>query len=211
MAARKDEAGKYAPEGGLVWSGSLGRQLTDIRPIFFSNSGPGAKGLADCGILGLGGIRFLADGSYVIIPGVERGIYLFDQNDKLVRTWETEPFDFHAGCDVTEREKYWLNKDISVRTAWFNQHRILDEILPLPAGPGLVVRSFENGATTWRLHLLRRDGTSEEYAVPIPARAPNLRLEGDVKDDKFVFLVWEYAKKDEETVRPMLYVMKLPQ
>lgn len=59
VAARRDEKGRFAPEGAIAWLGSLSRGLSDLRPVAYDATGPGAKNLAACSAFHMGGARFL--------------------------------------------------------------------------------------------------------------------------------------------------------
>lgn len=74
-------------------------------------------------------------------------------------------------------------------TRFLNRHHVLDDILPLPQGPGLLVRSWgTEGQAQWTLKVLRPEGI-EEYAVPVVGRRPMDRLHGDVRNGKIVLLL----------------------
>ena len=48
LAARRGEKGQFAPEGAIAWTGSLRRGLSDLRPVAYDATGPGARNLGAC-------------------------------------------------------------------------------------------------------------------------------------------------------------------
>jgi hypothetical protein len=68
------------------------------------------------------------------------------------------------------------------RWAWLNQFQIIDEVLPLREGPGLVVRHRpESGRVRWSIALLSDDGGVNKWiVVPFEGRSIFARLSGDV-------------------------------
>ncbi len=177
LGALKDEKERFAPDGAIAWTGSLERQLADRKPVYYSASGPGAKTVDNCGPYDMGGVRFLADGSFLIVPGVEPGAYLYDASGKLVHTWDTREIGLDAedceNLDPKVRDRLFAVPE--PRWAWLNRRRILDDILPLPQGPGLIVRSVvqerprweaQGARTEWRDHHLFDPAHLQERTSP---------------------------------------------
>lgn len=194
LAARRDDKKGYAPEGALVWTGSLGKKLSDLRPVLYDAAGPGAPHLNACGSLEMGAVRFLADGSLLVAPGVQPGIHLYDPNTRLVRTWDTEFLGIDTDCgSLNESQINRLGAIPEERFAWLNLRTTIEDILPLPQGPAIIVRTVSNGTTLWKMKLLRKDGTAETYAIPISSQGILDHLRGDVQGDRIVFLVFEHG------------------
>jgi hypothetical protein len=63
-----------------------------------------------------------------------------------------------------------MGRDPSLRMAWENERRIVDDVLPLPAGPGLLIRSVQQGQVRWALKVLHADGSVGVYDVPVKRR-----------------------------------------
>ena len=143
--------GKLAPDGAIAWTARLGKKLSQVRPVQFSVSGPGARDTDACTDMHMGKVRFLPGGSFVIAPGSEPGIFVHDVAGKLIKTWQAETVGFDAGCPITEQEMYKYSADPRARFHWLNQRRVLDEILPLPTGIGFIIRTRSNGLTRWQL------------------------------------------------------------
>jgi hypothetical protein len=213
VGARRDEAGKLAPEGAIAWTGSLDKGLADLKPLIFDAGGPGVPSMNACASLMLGATRFLADGSLVVVPGVQPGVYRYDAQGKLLHSWDTVALGVDTDCGgVGKPLAATLAANFPRRLAWINDRRIVDEVLPLPAGPGLLVRSVEQGQTRWGLKVLRSDGSAVVYDVPIRAPGPFGHLKGDVRGDRLILLRWEYRQDGmpEGAPLPHLVVAALP-
>lgn len=149
-----------------------------------------------CGILGLGAARFLADGSIVLAPGVEDGVYLYGSRGELVYTWSSEEAGFFTGCRLSEEEVNLLSADERRRFAWLDRRPVLEDILPLGKDPALVIRSVDGETTRWELVVLRRDGTMDRLALPFTSKGPHSHIRGDVREGKMVFVM--YGGMDHE-------------
>jgi hypothetical protein len=64
----------FAPEGGIVWTGSFAKKLADLRPILNDKAGPGAQAFSNCGSSEVGAVRILTDGSMLAVPGSQPGV-----------------------------------------------------------------------------------------------------------------------------------------
>lgn len=180
-----------ALQGEIAFLGTLSARLEDLRPILLDAGGPGAPAFYRCQSHQVGGIRFLPDGSFVTAPGFQDGIHLFNNSGKQVRSWSNKEagIDTHIACSqMTEKQEEQLRMRPEVWQRWLNSHRVLDDILPLPQGPGLLVRSRgKDGQARWDLKVLRPDGVAT-YRVPVVAQNPFERLRGDVRNGRIVLL-----------------------
>jgi hypothetical protein len=205
LGVRRDEQGRFAPDGAIAWVGSLSKGLKDLKAVRYSVFGPGVHGSMDsCGPFEIGGARFLADGRFVVVPGSEPGVFLYDAAGKLLRTWETGPLGLDTDCRMKEEQRHQLLADLQARTEWINQRRTLDEIVPLPHGFGLAVRSFTGGAARWRLVVLEEKGKVSSLDLPFTCPAPTCELSADVRGDRIAFLV---APADPSSEVPRRLVM----
>jgi hypothetical protein len=213
VGVRRDANHKFAPDGAIAWTGSLDLGLTDLRPLLFDARGPGAPNMAACGILLLGATRFLADGSLWIVPGVQPGIYHFDTKGKLLQTLDSVALGVDTDCSSVSKELgARMLRDFRSRGPWINARHIVDDILPLPAGPGLLIRSFQKGQVRWSLKVLHPDGSIAVYDLPIHPQTPLAHLKGDFRQGRLVLLLWEYAQNDkpDEAPNPHLLLASLP-
>jgi len=191
VGARRDSQGKFSPDGAIAWIGSLDKDLTDLKPLLFDAGGSGAPTMGACCSFFLGATRFLADGSLVVIPGVQPGIYHFDSKGKLLQTSDTVALGVDTDCaGIGKQQASVLARDSSSLMAWVNERRTVDDVLPLPAGPGLLIRSVQQGQVRWVLKVLHPDGSVRVYDVPV--KAPNLfaHLKGDLRQGRLVLLLW---------------------
>jgi hypothetical protein len=189
LGLQKLEKGKLAADGAIAWTAKLGKKLTHIQPVQFSISGPGAHDTAACSEMQMGKVRFLPGGSFVVVPGGEPGIFVHDASGKLVKTWQAETVGFDAGCPITEDEMYKYSADIHARYRWLNQHRVLDEVLPLPGGIGFLIRTYSKGMTRWDLKVLSPDGRVTRYDVPVTSPSEYARLAADVRGNRIALLL----------------------
>ncbi len=91
--------GSMSSEGEIAWLGSLadgGDRLKTVlySPIKASKDAP----MGTCGWLAFGGVRFLTDGSFMVVPGVEPNAFLFSPEGQLRRTWDTNDLGIDTGC-----------------------------------------------------------------------------------------------------------------
>ncbi len=201
LGAQRDDAGRYAPDGAVAWIGTLAQGPDALTPVFYSSSGPGARNMDACGPMLTGAVRFLPDGSFVIVPGVEPDVYLYGPQGKLLRVWSSEAVGFDAGCGLSDEDMYRLSADEPGRWAWVNQRRTVDDVLALPEGPGLIVRSVRGGKTHWQLKILSTSGTISSCDLPISSDSDLAHLAGDVRDGELVLLVAVYGHTPQ-TRRP---------
>ncbi len=189
IGLRKLEKGALAADGAIAWTAKLGKKLTQVHPVLFSISGPGAHDTDACAALQMGKVRFLQGGSFVVVPGGEPGIFVHDAAGKLVKTWQAETVGFDAGCPITEAEIYKYSADVHARYRWLSQRRALDEVLALPGGIGFVIRTRANGLTRWQLKVLSPEGKVTPYDIPVTSPSEYARLAGDVRGNRIAFLL----------------------
>lgn len=210
MGARRDEKGDFAPDGAIAWMGSLSKQLADLRPILYDSAGAHAPHLDACSTFGMGAVRFLADGSFLIVPGVQPGAHLYDSRERLVRTWDTVALGLDSDCASLSRPEFErLGVDIEQRVAWLNRRHTLDDILPLPSGPGLIVRRASGDRTGWSLVVLGK--TVETVTIPFSIPSRDGHLKADIRGNKVVFLMYDHGKHRPVIEPPRLVVAEVPE
>ncbi|HVR07024.1 MAG TPA: hypothetical protein VMW75_03185 [Thermoanaerobaculia bacterium] len=98
------------------------------------------------------------------------------------------------------------------RSAFLNRHRVLDAILPLAQGPGLLIRSVSNGKVQWVLKVLRPEGGIASYEVPFTGALPYERLRGDARGNRIVLLAAPHDFEVKKAERPSthVYVAEIP-
>ena len=211
LAARRGEKGQFAPEGAIAWLGSLRRGLSDVRPVAYDATGPGARNLGTCPIFDMGGVRFLRDGTFLVVPGVQPGILLYSSEGKVLRTWDSAQVGLDTDCaSLSEEQVRRYAVDPIQRDAWLNQRRTLDEILPLPQGPGLVVRSVSQGQTRWDLKVLTQKSGITTYGIPVRSQSDRSHLKGDLRGNRIVFVMRAFKKDNMSTEAPRLVMAEVP-
>lgn len=192
IGARRGSGGLWAPNGALAWLARPGPEGLALRPVAFLPGGPGDRTLARCGFLEISRGRFLEDGWFVVVPGVEGHVLLYRPNGSLARVWEAETLGIDWGCPPAPRHAR-LARDIEARAAWLAGRRIVDEILPVGRSAWLLVRRRADGLTRWRIVALGRDGSVEHLDLPLTTRSRFSRLRGDAREGRLVLLVSEGA------------------
>lgn len=211
LGMRRDEQMKVGTDGAIAWLGSLDRKLADLRPVAYDATGPGIRNMMRCGGMRLGGVRFLEDGRFVVVPGVQAGVQLYDREGKAIRSWDTGPLGIDSDCGaLTEEASRALMASIEDREEWTSRRRTVDTVLPLPDGIGLVLRSRESGRLRWDLVVLKMDGGTSRHRLPVEAGGYHFHLRGDFRAGKMVFLLSEERTKDHKYPAPRLFVALPP-
>lgn len=210
LGARKDSQQRFAPDGVIAWIGSLSRDLSDLRPVQVSAFGPGARPMANCGSFEMGAVRFLPDGSFIVVPGVEPGAFLYGPSGALSRTWDTAALGLDTDCNSIDEEQHVrLAAQPEPRFEWLNVRRTVDDVLPLPQGAGLLVRSVAGGRAHWQLVLLDARGGVTRFDIPLVANGPTSHLRGDVRQGRIVLLMHDYGR-DGPPAAPRLLTVEVP-
>lgn len=218
LGVDKPTPGQYAPKGEIAWTGRLseGEELEELTPVLHDLSGPGARHMYNCASYPMTAVRFFPDGSFVVAPGFQDGIHLFNSAGKQIRSWTHEEvgLDSHLGCGTMtkdQEEKLRLNE--AVMAAFAKSRRLLEDVLPLPEGPGLLVRNWgKDGKAHWTLKVLRPDGI-RSYTVPVMGNRVHDRLRGDFRDGRIVLLLsnqGDVVIHGPEDLPAEILVMQLP-
>jgi hypothetical protein len=213
VGVRRGADRTFAPDGAIAWIGSLDKDLTDLKPLLFDAGGAGAPSANACGILMLGATRFLPDGSLWVAPGIQPGLYRFDPQGKLLQTVDTVKVGVDTDCaGVSKDLATAMKQKYPPRLAWVNARRIVDDVLPLPSGPGLLIRSLQQGQVRWTLKVLHPDSSVAIYDVPVHAQTPFAHLKGDLRQGRLVLLCWENAEDGlpDHAPKPHLLIASLP-
>ena len=183
-------AGWQESKGGIAWIGPLSSHPErDLKPFLYDVPGAPPLSLLRCMSLELGAVRFLPDGSYVVVPGVKDGVYLYSKTGTLLHTWKNQALGLDAPdcADMDQKREDELNGSYPARFEFLNRHRVIEEILPLAEGPGLLIRSVVAGKVRWALTVLHGDQVTS-YPVPITGDLPYDRLRADVRGGRLAFL-----------------------
>ena len=201
----------FSPKAEVAWIGTLAANLGDLKPLLRDAGGAGAPNFHNCGSYQMGAVRFLGDGSFLVVPGFQDGIHLFDAGGRQVRSWSNEQVgvDSHVGCGtMSAEEERRFRVDDADLSRWIESHHLVDDILPLPQGPGLLVRSWgADGRAHWTLKVLQSEGV-KTYVVPVVGRRPFDRLHGDVRNGRIILLLsnsgYPYSKSPEDLTAEIL-------
>ena len=189
FGAQRSADDQYAADGALAFWGPLGSPVESLRPLYFSEQGPGAEAFAKCSLLEISHLRFLDDGSLVLVPGVEAGVFFYRPDGQLARSFSAAEVGFESGCGLDAAAARKLALDEPARWAWVNQRRVVDDIVPLTGGAALLLRQVQAGRPSWQLKLLRLDGSIRTCDLPIATRDPLARLKADSQGEVVHFLL----------------------
>jgi hypothetical protein len=209
-AERGTEQG-LAGDGAIAWLGSVSDDFPDMKAILKGRSQPGGKDVARCGFLRNGAIRFMADDSVVVFPGVESGVYRYDTGGKLVQTWMIDELGVLDHCAMDDQEVALLARDFEQRTIWMASQRTVDDILPMTEGPGLLLRHVVEGTTKWDLVILPfRGGKARSVSLPVEVDSPRGRIRGDILNDRIVLLAIDFPlPRQKPNIKPRMLVLSV--
>lgn len=202
LGARRNEDG--GSDDALAWIGSLDQERPEFRPILRSSVGSSTRDRVLCEKAPVGALRFLPEGSLLIVPATQAGASLYDGKGNLIRDWSAQALGIDSLCGVFDGSRANEVMDSGPLDAQINRWRTVDTLLPFPGGPGLVVRRVENGRTRWDLKILKLDGTAESFPLPFEGASEFFHLQGDVRGGKVVFVLYETAFDGSEKERPEL-------
>lgn len=208
LGADRDESGRWAADGALAWIGSMEGERLELSVLARSEKGPGSQTVARCHFLESGAVRFLPDGSVLVVPGVESGAFLYDRRGRLIRTWQTEPLGILDDCPFDDETTSRMAGDPAARWAWLNRFRTVEDIVPAAGEPALLVRSMRKGRTTWSLTSLRADGKTSNQALPVTQAGERWHARADLSGGRLMLLLFEYALPGEKASPPRLVVLE---
>lgn len=190
--------GGMSPDGAIAWTARLGTEPPDLRPVAYAKAGKGARPFDACGGFLVGKLRFLDGGRLLIVPGAEPGVYLYSAEGRLERTWDTAHFGVDLRCDLDDETMLRLGGDAAARHRYLGRFTSVDEILPTPFGPALVVREVASQGTRWSLVLLREEGAPRRLDLPIGSTSERAHLRGDAKGDRLLLILKHYMPQAGE-------------
>jgi hypothetical protein len=203
LAGSRRSADGRGPDGNVAWLGSLTggeRSLAAILPAHSS------KALLNCVVFSLGAVRFLHDGSFIVVPGLEPGIYLFSKEGKVQRVWATDGLRLDVPCDFSEEQRQFYNVNYLAREQWRNRQRIVEDILETPFGPAVIARSVKANQTHWDLLFLDPSGSISEQPLPITSPSPWAHMAAATRDGRAVLLIGDRIR-DASGAKPRLITL----
>lgn len=192
LGLHRGSDGKMSKDGTIVWVGRLGPDPPDPQPLLVTRSDASSP-IANCMGFLASGVRYLPDGSLVVVPGVENGAYHYDLNGKLIGFWNTDTLGIGVDCTFSRERASFLAKDFPARLIYLNRYRTVDEILILDGIPTLVTRRIEAGGTRWQLVTLEPDGGTSQRDLPLSSTSDLAHVRGDTRDGRTVLLVYDWA------------------
>lgn len=195
---------------GILTVASLSRKATDRRVTMQGPTGPTGKELVRCYFFEPGAVRYLSDGTLMVVPGLMPGAYQYDDAGKLLRTWQTDALQILDECHITDEQMIGMASDFAARSKWMNQYTIVDDILPFTDGPGLLLRTVRNNATSWDIAYLLPGGKVRREALSFRSPSPRAHLRGDVRGKRVALLLFDYELPDTPSLPPRLIIATRP-
>lgn len=153
---------------------------------------PGAQALNRCHFFNTGAIRFLRDGSIVVVPGVEPGLYLYDRSGKLLKAWASAPLGYLDRCELEDEESLAMGVAPTGRWQYLNARTMLDEVIPLRDAIGVFTRKHAQGKMHFTLSVVRDGKIQQRIALPFTGGERSF-VRADVRGNQIALLVIEYA------------------
>lgn len=185
----------FVREGAFAWLGSLRGGEESLKPVLPFRS---LHAIQDCTGFGFGVVRFVDNGAFIVVPGTEPDIYLLGADARLQRTWSTEALGVEAQCPLTPEQRDDLRENFVGRNQWINRRTMIDEVVPTPEGPMVIIRARKNGRTTWEAALLK-DDKPQTFALPFTSDSPWSHISADTRGKRTVFLIADRMGKAENT------------
>ena len=197
---RRDDTGQFAADGAFAWIGTLPSGA--LRPVLpFSDQ----HVVQNCAGFHVTAARFLSDGSFLIVPGAEPGIFLYNPQGRLQRNFASDGIDILSDCTMTREEESLLPSDPAARQRWINRRRVVDEIVELPSGPALIVRSRNETTTRWDLISLT-NGTVRP--LPFTSSSPWAHVAADSRNGRIAVLIADRTTQREGGAAPRLILWR---
>jgi hypothetical protein len=208
LGCRMGPDGKVGSEGGVAWIGSLHGGDGSLRPILPYRNFDAFYG---CFGFGVGVVRFLSNGSFIVVPGVEPGIYLFAKNGKLQHVWQTDVLGLEdMKCTFSPQQRLPLWNNPVARQEWLNKYRMVDDVVETPSGPALITRKFTTDAVHWNAVLLNADGSTFEQPLPLSSPSPYAHVAAASRGDRIAVVIGnrDVARNPKSTSR--LVILEWP-
>ncbi len=187
-------------DGATAWLGSLKGGEKSLKPIL-----PFKKmdTISNCSPCEIAAVRFLKDGTFIVVPGAEPGIYLFSRDGVLKRIWSNEALGLDVRCDFPSEQGRLLSEKFIGREQWVNARVTVDEVVETPAGPTVIIRTVQNGKTTWDMALLAKDHPDIQR-LPFVSLSPWSHLRADTRGGRTAFLIFDRATNQNGSLPPRL-------
>lgn len=199
------ERPQWAPDGGILFAAPIENgRLGPLTQRLTARSGPAGKAIemARCHVLEVGALRLLSGGRYVVIPGVQPGILLYDAQGRLMHAWGTTDLGIYDQCDLTDREADDVAADIGNRIDWWQRHAVLDDVVPWGQWFALIVRTPVGRGARWHLVPFGEDGAQTALPLPVNASTPGVHLRADSRGERLALLLIDYEERAQAPLHP---------
>jgi hypothetical protein len=197
LGADRDEAGTWSPDGTIAWTGDFAEGKLTMRSLLRSTADPHAMAMGRCFVLEMGAVRFTPDGALIVVPGVEPGVFLYDSNRRLQRTWRTDTLGFADRCPFDDDSAAPILESPDIRAAWWNDNVVLDELLALGHDPALILRKWDGRKVTWDLVRLFPDRDPVRIPLPVSSTSRFAHLRADLRGDELLILLSSYSPAEQ--------------
>jgi hypothetical protein len=209
LGARRDAAGRWAADGAVAW---IDDGKDEPRPVHFLESGQGSEVVSSCGPIDLGAVRILEDGSLLIVPGVESGVYLYSADGRLLRSWQSAQLGIAGACVLADHERAEVSTSLQARFRYWNRHVLVDDAVEWDGSPALLVRRPGSSHTSWHLLVLHRDGSVQQVSLPVVSTSGRTRARIDRRGSSVVVLLHEGGPLGEAAAfQPRLVFLEVSQ
>ena len=188
LGARRDSTGRWSPDGAMAWVDD-GRGTS--RPVHFSEAGPRSDIVSWAGSLDLGAVRFMDDGSFVVVPGVEGGVFRYSPEGRLLQTWQSLSLGIAGGCSLDPEQRREVAASMEPRWRYWNQHLIVDDVVSWRGAPALLVRRPMRDRTEWELRVLGEGASARTVRLPVSSTSNRTRARMDLHGPQVAVLLHE--------------------
>ena len=188
LGARRDSAGRWSPDGAMAWVDD-GRGTP--RPVHYSEAGPRSDIVSWAGPLDLGAVRFMDDGSFVVVPGVEGGVFRYSPEGRLLQTWQSLSLGIAGGCSLDPEQRREVAASMEPRWRYWNQHLIVDDVVSWRGAPALLVRRPMRDRTEWELRVLGEGASARRVRLPLSSTSNRTRARMDLRGPQVAVLLHE--------------------
>ena len=178
-----DRSSYLASNGGVLWRSRLSERLDPWEVLHESRAVAHDWEVLENG-LAPGSLRFLRNGEIAVAPNFLPGVLLFSSSGALKKSWTPE--ELWGSDEVME----WTGERQIGRQnlkSYLSKQRLIEEVLPLPRGPAIVVREPKGQGARWRLAVLGAE--IEWYEIPASDITAVARLRGDADERGRIVLV----------------------
>lgn len=194
LGARWDAAGRWAPDGAMAW---IDDGRSDPKPVHYSEAGPNSMVVSWGGPLDLGAVRILDDGSLMVVPGLEGGVYQYSPEGRLLRSWQSLEIGVAEGCSLEPDERSEVAAGMEPRWRYWNQNLIVDDVVSWRGSPALLVRRPSRTETVWELRVLGADSAPRTVRLPVSSTSSRTRARMDLRGSQVAVLLHESGHLDE--------------